>query len=75
MTQPNIPAPKDFQQQEPVLESYYNPHIYLLRGWGLLWYTALTRAQIHTNALDICDKRQVPRTVGALSDILLVALT
>jgi hypothetical protein len=37
-------------------------------------YTALTRAQIHTNALDICDKRQVPRTGGALCDILLVAL-
>ena len=45
-----------FQQQESSLESYYNPHIYLLRGQGLLWYMVLTRAQIHTNVLYICSK-------------------
>jgi hypothetical protein len=32
------------------------PHSYLLRGQGFLWYTALTRAQIHVNVLYICSK-------------------
>jgi hypothetical protein len=32
---------KDFVQYKPVLESYYNPHIYSLQGQRLLWYMAL----------------------------------
>jgi hypothetical protein len=47
---------QDFQVQDQSLESSYDPHSYLLRGGGLLWYTALMRAQIHTNALYICSK-------------------
>jgi hypothetical protein len=42
------------------LESNYNPHIYLLRGQGFLWYMVLTRARIHTNALNICSKIYYP---------------
>jgi hypothetical protein len=49
ITNPSILAPMDFQIHHSVKESYYDPHIYLLRGLGFLWYTALTRAQIHRN--------------------------
>ncbi len=59
-----------FQQQEPSLESYYNPHGYSLRGWGLLWYMALTRAQIQNNALDISYKLIFPCDHWQLSEIL-----
>ena len=53
-------GPKDFLQDKQSLESNYNPHIYLLRGQGFLWYMALTRAQIHTNTLYICSKINYP---------------
>jgi hypothetical protein len=49
-------GPKDFLQDKQSLESKYNPHIYLLRGQGFLWYTALMRAPILTNVLYICSK-------------------
>jgi hypothetical protein len=61
VTDPSIPPPKDFQLELSEKESYYDPHIYLLRGQGLLWYTALTRAQIHSNALNVCSKLDIPR--------------
>jgi hypothetical protein len=32
ITNPNILAPKDFQLKKSILELYYDPHIYLLRG-------------------------------------------
>ncbi len=49
----NTKSPQDFLQNRQSLESTYNPHIYLMRGQGFLWYMMLTRAQIHTNALSI----------------------
>jgi hypothetical protein len=54
-------GPKDFLQDKQSLESNYNPHIYLMRGQGFLWYTtALMRAQIHTNAQYIFSKIDYP---------------
>jgi hypothetical protein len=53
-------GPKDFLQDKQSLESNYNPHIYLLRGQRFIWYTVLTRAQIHTNTLYICSKIDNP---------------
>ncbi len=47
---------KDFLQDKQSLDSNYNPQIYLLRGQGFLWYTALTRAHIHTKMLYIGSK-------------------
>jgi hypothetical protein len=32
MSELSIPPPKDFQLEKSVQESYYDPHIYLLRG-------------------------------------------
>ncbi len=49
-------GPTDFPLDKQSLESNYNPHSYLLRGQGFLWYTAPMRAQIHTNVLYICSK-------------------
>jgi hypothetical protein len=37
------------------LKATYNPDPYLLWGQGFLWYTALMRPRIHTNALHICS--------------------
>jgi hypothetical protein len=48
----------------------YNPHIYLLQGWGLLCYIALvTKAQIHTNASEICSKLTLPRDHQQLAEL------
>jgi hypothetical protein len=47
---------QDLQVQNQSLESNYDPHSYLLRGQGLLWYAALMRAQIHAKALYFCTK-------------------
>jgi hypothetical protein len=69
ITNPSIPPPKEFQLELSGKESYYEPHIYLLRGRGLLWYTALTRAQIHSNALNICSKLDIPRDCWELSKL------
>ena len=65
----NTKGPKDFLQDKQSLESNYNPHIYLLRGQGFLWYMALTRAQIHTNALYICSKLNYPSDHRELSEL------
>jgi hypothetical protein len=69
ITNLSIPAPTDFQLHDSVQESYYDPHIYLLRGEGFLWYTALTRAQIHRNALNIFSKFTLPRDLQGLSEL------
>ena len=61
--------PTDFQLQHSVQESYYDPHIYLLRGRGFLWYTALTRAQIHRNALNIFSEFTLPLDFQGLSEL------
>jgi hypothetical protein len=37
-------GPKEFLQDGQSLESNYDPHIYLLRGQGFLWYMVLMRA-------------------------------
>jgi hypothetical protein len=65
----NTNCPKDFLQDKQSLESNYNPHIYLLRGQGFLWYMALTRTQIHTNALYICSKLDYPSGHWELSEL------
>jgi hypothetical protein len=69
LTQASIPPPNDFQLEKSVQESYYDPHISLLRGQGLLWYTTVTRAQIHSNALNICSKLDIPRDHRELSKL------
>jgi hypothetical protein len=69
ISDPSIPPPNNFQLEKSVQESYYDPHIYLLRGQGLLWYTTLTRAQIHSNALNICSKLDIPRDGQELSKL------
>jgi hypothetical protein len=69
ITDPSILALTDFQLENSVLESYYDPHIYLLRGQGLLWYTALTRAQIHSNAFNICSELPLPCDHQGLSEL------
>jgi hypothetical protein len=63
-------GPKDCLLNEQSLESNYDPHFYLLRGQGFLWYTVLTRAQIHTNALYICSKIACPSDHQELSQEL-----
>jgi hypothetical protein len=47
---------QDFHFKGQSLESYYDPHTYLLRGQGIHWCTALMRPKSHAITLFICHE-------------------